>query len=104
MATASRMSAVTASTIETSATRRRTRPQCPVARLSKARTLSPRPTRAATRLDPMNPAAPVTRYLGLCKLTEPFAATDVFHDAGVLHFPGASALFHVFQLAAHLAL
>src|SRR5689334_5679542 len=104
METASRMSAVIGSTSEVSPTRRSTSPQCPVARLSYARTDSPRAVSAATRLDPMKPAAPVTRYLGLRKLTEPFTPPNLFHDARVFDFPSARSFFDVFQLAAHLAL
>ena len=35
---------------------------------------------------------------------ESLAAPDVFHDPRVLDFPGASAFFHVLQLASHFAL
>src|SRR5713101_2312729 len=60
----------------------------PVARLSSTRTCSPRATSAWTRLEPINPAPPVTRYKGRAFLPILPASGATFK--GVHRDPGAA--------------
>src|SRR5690349_8440687 len=59
----------------------------PVMKLSSARTLTPRASRASQRWEPMNPAPPETTARGLCGLLAANAAireAQAFHGRGVV--------------------